>query len=79
MGERVTLELDAKALAAARAANIDLAQLLVEALRRRLPQLDGAARDQAARQWYEENKKAVDSYNAFIEVHGLFSDGVRMF
>ena len=34
---------------------------------------------QAARQWYEENKAAVDAYNEMIETHGLFSDGVRMF
>ena len=32
-----------------------------------------------AREWYEENKEAVDSYNEMIETHGLFSDGVRTF
>jgi post-segregation antitoxin (ccd killing protein) len=44
-----------------------------------LLQLDASARRQAARQWYEENKQAVDAYNEMIETHGLFSDGARMF
>jgi antitoxin CcdA len=79
MNERVTLELDAKALAAAREARIDLSELLSHALQRRLPQLNRSEREQAARQWYEENKEAVDAYNKMIETHGLFSDGVRMF
>jgi post-segregation antitoxin (ccd killing protein) len=45
----------------------------------RIPVEDARERQQAARQWYEENKKAVDAYNEMIETHGLFSDGVRMF
>jgi post-segregation antitoxin (ccd killing protein) len=52
---------------------------LNRALRRPLPQLHASERQQAARQWYEENKQAVDAYNEMIETHGLFSDGVRMF
>jgi antitoxin CcdA len=79
MNERVTVELDAKALAAAREAGIDLSELLSHALRRRLPQLNSSEREQAAHQWYEDNKDAVDAYNEMIEMHGLFSDGVRMF
>jgi antitoxin CcdA len=79
MNERVTVELDAKAIAAAREAGIDLSELLSRALRRLLPQLDASEREQAARQWYEENKAAVDAYNEMIETHGLFSDGVRTF
>jgi antitoxin CcdA len=78
MNERITVELDAKAIAAAREAGIDLSELLSRALRRLLPQLDASEREQAARQWYEENKAAVDAYNEMIEAHGLFSDGVRM-
>jgi antitoxin CcdA len=79
MNERVTVELDAEAVAAAREAGIDLSELLNRALRRVLPQLDAVEREQAARQWYEENKEAVDAYNELIETHGLFSDGVRTF
>ena len=79
MNERVTIELDADTLAAARAAGLDLSELLSRALRRHLSRLNASEREQAARQWYEENKEAVDAYNEMIEKHGLFSDGVRMF
>jgi post-segregation antitoxin (ccd killing protein) len=48
-------------------------------VRRRLPELNSSEREQAARQWYEENKAAIDAYNELIETHGLFSDGVRTF
>jgi antitoxin CcdA len=80
MGERVTVELDSEALAAARAAGLDLSQLLAEALRRRLPNLNAAAREEEARKWYEENKEAIDAYNKMIEEDGfVFSDGARTF
>jgi len=79
MGERVTVELDSEALAAAREAGIDLSELLVQALRRCLPNLHAESREEAARTWYEENKEAVDAYNKMIEANGLFSDGVRKF
>ena len=79
MTERVTIELDDEAIAAARAANIDLSELLVSALRRRLPTLHAAERERIARVWYEENKAAVDSCNDICERNGLFSDGVRKF
>ena len=80
MGERVIIEVDPDALAAARAAGIDLSQLLAEALRRRLPNLDANSREEAARMWYEENKDAIDAYNRMIEQDGfLFSDGGRTF
>jgi len=68
---RITLELDDEPLAAAQEAGIDLSELLVQALRRRLPNLHATERAQAARQWYEENKEAVDAYNKLIEVTGL--------
>ena len=38
-----------------------------------------AEREQAARDWYEANKAAVDAYNELIERAGLFSDGLRKF
>jgi antitoxin CcdA len=76
---RISVELDPEALAAARAAGIDLSELLSQALRRRLQQLSPAERELAARRWYEENKEAVDAYNKLIETNGLFSDGVRLF
>jgi antitoxin CcdA len=79
MNEKVTVELDAETLAAAREAGLDLSDLLSRAVRRQLPQLSALEREQAALKWYEENKAAVDAYNEMIETHGLFSDGVRMF
>jgi antitoxin CcdA len=77
MGERVTIELDSEALDAAREAGIDLSKLLTHALRRRLPNLHAAAREEGARQWYEENKDGIDAYNRLIDTRGLFSDGAR--
>jgi antitoxin CcdA len=79
MGERVTIELDAESIAAAEAAGIDLSQLLVEALRRRLPNLHAAERAELDRRWQEENRQAIEAYNQFIEEHGLFSEGMRTF
>jgi antitoxin CcdA len=79
MSERVTIELDSEAAAAAREAGIDLSELLIQALRRRFPELHASEREESARKWYEENKEAIDAYNKFIEAHGLFSDGQRKF
>jgi antitoxin CcdA len=79
MGERVTIELDAESIAAAEAAGIDLSQLLVEALRRRLPNLHAAERAELDRRWQEENRQAIEAYNEMIEEHGLFSEGMRTF
>jgi antitoxin CcdA len=80
MGERVVVELDAESIAAAREAGIDLSELLVHALRRRLPKLHAAEREAEARKWYEENKEAVDATNRMIEEDGfVFSDGIRSF
>jgi post-segregation antitoxin (ccd killing protein) len=80
MGERVTVELDAESIAAAKAAGIDLAQLLVQALRRRLPTLHAAERVELARRWQEENREAIEAYNQMIERDGyVFSDGARTF
>ena len=32
-----------------------------------------------AAQWLRENKASLDAYNAFVEKHGVFSDGLRGF
>ena len=32
-----------------------------------------------AEQWLEKNKASLDSYNAFVEKHGVFSEGIRGF
>jgi antitoxin CcdA len=80
MGERVTIELDADPLRQRMAAGIDLSRLLVEALRRRLPNLHAAERAELDRRWQEENREAIEAYNKMIEQDGfVFSDGVRTF
>jgi antitoxin CcdA len=80
MGERITIELDAESIAAARAAGIDLSKLVVEALGRRLPDLHAAKWAELDRQWQEENREAIEAYNRMIDQDGyVFSDGVRTF
>jgi antitoxin CcdA len=80
MGKPVMVELDPESIAAAEAAGIDLSQLLIDALRRRLPNLHAAERAEFTRQWQEENREAIDAYNRMIEQDGyLFSDGFRTF
>jgi post-segregation antitoxin (ccd killing protein) len=80
MNERVTVELDAETLARARAAGLDLSDVLTRALRRTLPpQKTETERKCEADAWYAENKAEVDWYNAFIAEHGLFSDSTRKF
>ena len=70
MNERVTLELEASALAAAREAGIDLSELLSHALQRAVAvQQNLSQQEQTARQWYEDNKTAVDAYNEMIDAH----------
>ncbi|MFS8084093.1 MAG: type II toxin-antitoxin system CcdA family antitoxin, partial [Acidobacteriota bacterium] len=29
--------------------------------------------------WLTDNKASLDAYNAFVEKHGVFSDGLRGF
>ena len=36
-------------------------------------------RAEQRRQWEQENAKAIQSYNNFIEANGVFSDGLRKF
>jgi antitoxin CcdA len=79
MNERVTIELDAETLARARAAGVDLSKTLTRALSRELPATTDAERQRAAEKWYRENKEAVDASNEYIEKHGLWSDGLRLF
>jgi antitoxin CcdA len=79
VNERVTLEVDSETLKRAREAGVDLSDLLTRALRRELTCLSDAERQRIAQQWYEQNKEAVDASNAYVEKHGLWSDGQRMF
>lgn len=66
------LSINEDLLARARELNINLSatleQALVEALRKKLRE-----------QWLSENKAAMEAYNAHVEQHGVFSDGLRSF
>lgn len=31
------------------------------------------------KKWRQENRDAIAAYNEYIEKHGMFSDGVRLF
>jgi antitoxin CcdA len=79
MNERVTVELDAETLKRAQEAGLDLSRTLARALLRELPPLSDEERKREAQRWYQENKEAVDASNEYVEKHGLFSDGMRMF
>ena len=42
-------------------------------------QLVHLIRQKRRAQWLKENRPALDDYNAFVEEHGVFSDGLRQF
>jgi antitoxin CcdA len=42
-------------------------------------QLVHLIRQKRRAQWIKENRPALDDYNAFVEAHGVFSDGLRQF
>jgi antitoxin CcdA len=78
--EKIALELDIEAIAAAKAAGLDLSAVLLEALRRKIPTLHESERAALARTWLEENRDAIEAYNRMIEQDGfVFSDGARTF
>jgi antitoxin CcdA len=59
-------------LEAARASKINLSATLEQALIVKL-------REAQERQWREENREAIATYNEHVEKHGVFSDGSRSF
>ena len=59
-------------LAAAREAGVNLSATLERAL---MAELAEAKR----KKWRQENRGAIAAYNEYIEKHGMFSDGVRLF
>lgn len=48
-------------------------------VRARKQALDEALRKKLREQWLSENKAAMQAYNAHVEQHGVFSDGLRSF
>lgn len=78
--EKIAVELDSEAIEAAAKAGLDLSQVLLEALYRRLPQLHAAEREESSRQWREQHREAIEAYNRMIDDDGfVFSDGARTF
>ena len=69
---RTNVSLDADLMQEARALGVNLSALLEERLREEV-----AARRQAA--WRAENRGAIADANAYIEKHGLWSDGLLQF
>lgn len=70
--QAANLSVDAGLLAAAKAAGINLSG----ALEHRLNEL---LREKRRKDWLEENREAIKSYNRFVEKYGVFSDGLRKF
>lgn len=79
MTRRVIVSLEEDVAVAAEQAGVDLSDVLSRALRRSLPQLRDNERAASDEEWRRENREAIEAINRFIDEHGLFSDGVRMF
>jgi antitoxin CcdA len=56
----------------AKALGINLSELFESAL-------ENAVREARRKQWVEENRQAFADYDRFVETHGVFSDGKRLF
>jgi antitoxin CcdA len=41
--------------------------------------LESAVREAQRKQWVEENRQAFAAYDKFVETHGIFSEGKRLF
>ena len=66
------LSINEDLLAKARKLNINLSATLEEAL-------DEALRKRQRDAWLAENRQAMAAYNAHVEEHGAFGDGLRSF
>lgn len=72
MKSRTNVSIDQSLLEEARAKGLVLSAVLEEALRNKL-------REERALAWKKENRKAINSYNIYVEEEGTFSDGIRSF
>ncbi|HYD29751.1 MAG TPA: type II toxin-antitoxin system CcdA family antitoxin [Azospirillaceae bacterium] len=59
-------------VAEAKALGINLSQVFEAAV-------EEAVKLARRQRWVEENRPAFDAYDAYVEKHGVFSDGKRMF
>lgn len=69
---RVSLTVDERLVAEAKAVGINLSAVAEEAIRI-------ATRDEEMRLWRERNKDAIEAWHRKIEEEGLWSDGLRQF
>lgn len=70
--QHANLSVRSDLLTRARARKINLSQVLEE-------RLDELLRVQDREAWLAANRAALDEANAFVERHGLWSDGLRSF
>ncbi len=73
MGEMKSVPVDGELLREAEALGVDAAALLETQLRR---QVETARR---ARQWAEENRSFIDSYNRYIDDNGTVGEEYRQY
>ena len=66
------LSINSELLAKARELKINLSAALEEALIKQLKQKQREL-------WRQQNAKAIQAYNRFVETHGSFSDELRSF
>lgn len=66
------LSINADLLQKAKSLDINLSATLEAALAAQVKR-------RRAERWLTENKASLDAYNAFVEKHGVFSDGLRGF
>jgi antitoxin CcdA len=66
------LSLRADLVKRAKALGLNLSEVLDAALEQAVKEAEG-------RSWLEENREAIDQYNAMVAKHGVFSDGRRRF
>jgi antitoxin CcdA len=66
------LSINSDLLRRARELDINLSSALEQAL-------EQIVKRRLCKQWLEENRAAIESYNEHVEDHGAFSEGVRGF
>ena len=70
--QSANLSIRSDLLRQARARKINLSKTLEESLEEILKKQD-------LQTWVEENRKAMEASNRFVDEHGLWSDGLRSF
>jgi antitoxin CcdA len=68
----VNLSISRDLLDRARVGDINLSNILEDALEQKL-------RQQARELWLTENRAAIEAYNEQVEIQGIFADGLRTF